>query len=296
MTATASATRKRPRATRPAKISIQPKALGLKLTEQTPTVWYGGNPVLTNFMAGFFASFPRGERWMIKVVREFREQVRDDATLHKETSAFIGQEGHHATEHAVCNDFMASRGVPMGDVDGMVRWTIALFERHTAKQRLAIVGGAEHLTALFGELTLAHPQILEQVHPDVRPLFIWHAIEELEHKAVTYDLYEALDGSYARRVYGYSLLTGLFMVFAAMGTLKLSIADRSIFKPRATAGALWWMFGAGKRGGYIRRDVLPRLLEFYRPGFHPWDRDDSHLIEQWRPVLERMLHDARTVH
>lgn len=285
-TATAARAAYHPKAIRPSTVSIQPKPLGLHVSERVPTAWFADNPVLSNIMAAFNASFPRGERWMIKVVREFRDQVRDNPALHKEISGFIGQEGHHAAEHAVVNDWLAARGAPMDDVDAIVQWTMKLFDSHSPKQRLAIVGGAEHLTALFGGLVLSRPEIVEQVHPDLRRLWIWHAMEELQHKAVTYDLYEALDGSYARRVYGYSLVTGLLCVFTGLGGLRMSIADRSIFKPRATAGALWWLFGFGKRGGYVRKDLLPRLLEFYRPDFHPWDRDDSHLIEQWQPVLD----------
>ena len=28
--------------------------------------------------------------------------------------------------------------------------------------------------------------------------------------------------------------------------------------------------------------LLPGWLDYLRPGFHPWDRDDRHLLDRWK--------------
>jgi predicted metal-dependent hydrolase len=32
--------------------------------------------------------------------------------------------------------------------------------------------------------------------------------------------------------------------------------------------------------------VLPRYLALLKPGFHPWDLDDSHLVADWKDRLQ----------
>lgn len=276
----------RPRkASRPAGIAIQPKPLELQLGEGTPSLWFGRNPFLCHFMTAFFGLFPRGERQMIRIVRRFRDQVSGDRSLSQEVSAFIGQEAHHANAHAVLNDLLTARGVPVDDVDAILRAAIGIVERLPDRQQMALVGAAEHFTALFGRLVLANPEILDEVHPDLRALCIWHSVEELEHKAVTYDLYEAVGGHYAERVAAYTAFSILLFGMIAAGTARLAAADRSLLDARAVAGALWWMLGFGTNAGYFRKNMLGPLIDFFRPGFHPWDQDDSALITRWKPVI-----------
>ena len=277
------------KATRPALVAIKPLRLDLHLSERTPTLWFGQNPVLCHFMNAFSGLFPLGERQMISVVRKFRDRVRDDKVLNQEVSGFIGQEAHHAHSHEVLNRMLLARGVPMDNIDAIIGWGIAITEKLPERQQMALVGAAEHFTALFGGLVLENPEILDLVHPDIRPMWIWHAMEELEHKAVTYDLYYAVGGNYPERVAAYTAFSLLLFSMIAAGTVRLAAADRSLFSVRATSGALWWMFGIGRKAGYFRKNVLKPLLDFYRPGFHPWNHDNSALIEKWQPVLQEIL-------
>ena len=38
-----------------------------------------------------------------------------------------------------------------------------------------------------------------ELRPDRAPLWLWHALEEAEHKAVAFDVYRAAGGGYVRR-------------------------------------------------------------------------------------------------
>ncbi len=280
------------KALRPASVTIKPKPLGMKLGESTPTYWFDDNPFLTHFLTAFSAIFPQGERYMIDSVRMFRDEVKDHKALYKDCSGFIGQEAHHSNEHAIINDFMVARGVPVDKLEAIVDWWVPVFKRFPKKDQMAITGAAEHLTALFGDLVLNNPELIDQVDESMRPIWIWHAIEEIEHKAVTYDLFEAVDGSYPRRLYGYALALALVVVFSVYGTGLFIIDDRKNMGIKKTAQGLWWMFGFGEKSGYLRK-AAPELLEYLKPGFHPWKDDNSHLIDKWRPELDRMLNDIK---
>lgn len=276
------------KALRPATVSIKPKALGITLEDNIPTYWFDENPFLTHFLTAFSALFPQGESFMIDSVRLFRNDIKENAALYKDCGGFIGQEAHHSREHEFINDFMSSRGVPVEKLSALLDAWVPVLQGLPEKDQMAITGAAEHLTALFGNLVLSNPEIIDQVDKSLRPLWIWHAIEEIEHKAVTYDLFDAVDGSYVRRIYGYGIALALVFGFSIYGTSLFMIEDRKNFSLEKTVSGLWWMFGFGKRSGYLRKS-FPMLLDYFKWDYHPWKEDNSELIRQWRPELESLL-------
>ena len=283
------------KALRPASVSIKPKALGMPLDETVPTYWFDNNPFMTQLLTAFSAVFPLGESFMIDSVRMFRDDIKTShPDLYKECGAFIGQEAHHSKEHQAINDFMVERGLPVSKLTYAFEWVIPLLHGLPEKDQMALTGAAEHLTALFGHLVLSNPEVIAQVDESMRPIWVWHAIEEIEHKAVTFDLFEAVDGNYVRRVYGYMLALTLLLGLSVYGTGVFMLADKENFSPQHTLKGLWWMFGAGKKAGYLRKSV-PILLDYFKFDYHPWKVDDSDLIKKWRPELDRMMSEMKVI-
>jgi len=48
----------------------------------------------------------------------------------------------------------------------------------------------EHFTALMGGFMLDHPEVMKGSQEDYERMWQWHAMEEVEHKAVCYDVWE----------------------------------------------------------------------------------------------------------
>ena len=62
----------------------------------------------------------------------------------------------------------------------------------------------EHFTATFAQLLLSSGDARALFgHDEIRNLFLWHALEEAEHKAVAFDVYNKSQGRPS--------ITGLFM-------------------------------------------------------------------------------------
>ena len=137
--------------------------------------------------------------------------------------------------------------------------------------QLAITCALEHYTAILGEQLLATGAHQEAIDTSVRPLWLWHALEEAEHKAVAFDVYQTVSGSYALRT-SVMLATSLIF-FAAIGVfyVRLLARDGRLFEPRSWARTLLFLWA---KPGLFRK-LVPGFLQYFRPGFHPNDHDSS---------------------
>ena len=120
--------------------------------------------------------------------------------------------------------------------------------------------------------------------PVMRQLITWHAIEEVEHKTVAYDVLQATYPNYFLRVFGFMLATVTIMGFGVAGMRMLIRQDgltrkqlRAYRRELRTAKEV----EMGKR-------MTSTLLQYLRPSFHPNDVDDQHLIAKHLPDIPMM--------
>jgi predicted metal-dependent hydrolase len=119
------------------------------------------------------------------------------------------------------------------------------------------------------------------MHESMRPLWMWHAIEETEHKAVTYDVFQEVGGTYAERAFYLAFSTAALGVVASYFTTRMVLNDRSNFSLKDAAKSVWRMWG--KDGTFS--SLIPTWLEYFKPGFHPWDHDNSELIARFKEEI-----------
>ncbi|MGK2928914.1 MAG: metal-dependent hydrolase, partial [Acidimicrobiales bacterium] len=152
--------------------------------------------VLSHVIAVLSAVFPDGEEFFVRSVRNFRDQIQDPE-LKKQVAGFIGQEAIHGREHREVNERFAQLGYPTKAVERLTKKGLAIREKLApAKANLASTAALEHYTATLAETLLSDPDARNTIaHDEVRSLFLWHALEESEHKAVAFDLYRAVGGS-----------------------------------------------------------------------------------------------------
>jgi hypothetical protein len=68
-----------------------------------------------------------------------------------------------------------------------------LLDRPPVRQRMVCTAFMEHFTAVLAEeLPREDGDFRENIHPELADLWLWHALEELEHKSVTYQVYELI--------------------------------------------------------------------------------------------------------
>jgi len=244
-------------------------------------IWFRGSTFLTNSMNALSIVIPEGELFFIESVRHYLGEIRDPV-LHAQAIAFVGQEAAHGREHRRFNELTESEGYPVRPIAEQLR-------RHLKQRsasmppsaRLAMTCALEHFTTILGAQFLRHPIFRESVAGEHARLWFWHAVEELEHKSVAFDVYKAIGGTYWERVR--EMIRASFGFWALWLSLTLAYQSRDgrLWSPREWWTALVWLF---VRPAYLLR-LVPRYLAYYRRDFHPSLHADADLILEWRARL-----------
>jgi predicted metal-dependent hydrolase len=257
-------------------------ALDAALAEVPKHFTAEGDLLSSHLVAALSAVFPDGEDYFVRSVRHYRADVTDPV-LKQQVAGFIGQEAMHGREHRAFNDRLAQLGYPTKLTERFVKAGLGLRTRILpAEHNLAATAALEHFTATLAELLLTNEQMRADIGDDaVRSLFVWHALEESEHKAVAFDVYRAIGGREWVRVLNMNLVTLAF--FASMtGQMIVSLlSDTATYRP-GNLRASWRRF---RHSPMLKKDVWLQLREYNREGFHPDDRNTSELAERWRAEL-----------
>jgi predicted metal-dependent hydrolase len=254
-----------------------------------PRHWFAGSRAATHLVNAVNLLFPAGERFFVRSVRHYEDRITPE--LAAQVKAFFGQEGRHAQAHERLFDILRAQGY---EIDAFLeryqRLAYQRFEKSSpAKLRLAVTVALEHFTAIMAEGALLDED-LRDADPEVRRLLEWHAVEELEHKAVAFDVLEQVAPGYPLRIAGLvvgALMLGGFWLWAWRELLRqdgssLWRAGDEIGQIRAAARA------RGERSESIVMGVFWRgIREYLRPGFHPTDRDHTELVAKTLARLAR---------
>ncbi len=249
-----------------------------------PKYWFHDDPFLTHFLSNLSSLFPEGEFFFVTSMRNVRDQIADPV-MQKEVSAFIGQEAMHSKEHKVFNDYATANGI---DVDYFHRRVGKLLKfGHkilSHKQQVAVTCALEHFTATIASQLMKRTDWNERMNdPVMRKMWLWHAVEESEHKSVCYDAYQQLyKNSYGTRA---SAMVAAMVILAAVVAdqqVRLMKQDGQLFNFKSWATGLTGLFG---RKGFLTQ-VMPELFDYFRPGFHPEDYDTDALEKKYKEMLE----------
>ncbi|PWR17794.1 metal-dependent hydrolase [Zavarzinia compransoris] len=269
-------------------VAITPRNLRFAFPAAQGRPWCGGDPIRTAFFDGMSLMFPDGERMFIESVRDTADGITDPALL-AEIRNFTIQEGLHSREHSRFNEQVAASAPALvARLQAGVARRVALVGKYLKpEQRLAATVAAEHFTAVLADYILRRPGLLADADPEFTGLWLWHAIEETEHKGVAFDVLATRRkgfGGWWLRARTMLLLTLSFSFFLSLHVILLARVHgggRLGWRRAARLIAFFWAPGGVIPG------TLGAWAAFFRPGFHPWDHDNRGLIEDRRRELQR---------
>lgn len=258
----------------PASMTVRPGRFAS--APHTPRWWWGDNAFRTHMANALNLIFPEGERFFIRSVRWAVDGL-DDPELLARVRTFMAQEAQHGRAHDAAIADLVAQGFPIEAIVERYRWWAFEIIEPAAPPalRLAVTAALEHLTATLAEHALAE-HFLDDAAPEMVALLRWHAAEEIEHKSVAFDVFEAVDGRYAMRVAGMVVALSVLLAMWGMTFRALVRAD-----PELTAERLAADRASTLRRGQNRQHLWRGFLEWMHPGFHPDRVDNVDLARAW---------------
>lgn len=267
--------------------------------ENVPEYWMNGSAGLTHFMTALSALFPAGEQFFIDSVRAVRyyPAIKENEVLQKEISAFIGQEAMHTQEHVGFNASAQKYGHDVARLEQQTDKVIQSF-RKTAAMLFKPVGVTQEMIDLMGTTALEHftatiaSQLLINRHiqelmtdETMSTMWYWHAIEENEHKAVAYDVFEGVFGTGVKAYLARcgSLIAAMATLFVVQSyfVLRLLKQDNQL---NLKALKDIYVYGYSPSKGIIT-GMGREMLAYFKPGFHPNHLDTVSLLANWKAKL-----------
>jgi len=271
---------------RPSAQPIKARRLTLDYDTDPLPKYFMEDELMSHVVAVLSALFPEGEDFFVRSVRHYRDQITDPE-LKSQIAGFIGQEANHGREHRNFNARLQALGYPTARVDRLVRRGLAMNEKTRSPEVcLAVTAALEHYTATLAEVLLTDARARGMFTSDeARELLVWHALEESEHKAVAFDVYQAVVGDQKLRARIMRETTFWFLFDSVTQTVLSVLADRHARRPKV----LWANLKKIRRSPWLTREVRRRIRDYQRPDFHPDDYDNAELTAEWR---ERLFGDG----
>ncbi|MGB2246115.1 MAG: metal-dependent hydrolase [Alcanivorax sediminis] len=231
-----------------------------------------------------------GEDLVIDTARYHRQFVKDPE-LKRLVTALIGQEAIHSKMHNEFNDVLAKHRYPVNFYRFLADRVFELgFKKLSNRMQLSLMAGIEHFTAVLAEYMMKHEDIFYESHDEKqRALWMWHMLEESEHKDIAYDVFQELSGDYGLRMRGFALaaFTIFFLVPLGGSLIPVFRKPSNLLRPsywkdvRRSLAVL-----AGPREG-VFGSTIKHTLDYLRRDFHPSDHDTSAYLEYYK---EKLLH------
>jgi predicted metal-dependent hydrolase len=261
--------------------------------QDIPKYWFGGDPFKTRFWDALSIIFPPGEKFFMNCVRDYRDQISDPKLL-QEIKDFNIQEAQHSMVHRQDNDRLRQQGV---DVDRLSHFVNNMLNnqyrsKYSKAHTLSLTSALEHFTSIIAHSLFDKRDVMKEADPRVRAMYAWHAIEEVEHKGVAYDvMIDYAKVGYFKRALGlvHASIMFPYVIFTIQRHLMIHDGFSKVERARLMAGGLWWLF---KPGGLLA-PMAKHYWTYYKPGYHPWQEADQPGYEEWLAAFDR--HDRDPV-
>lgn len=255
---------------------------------QTPLEWIPGQPYASHFINEINLLLPAGEFWFCKLYNKALPLITDEK-LKADVQMFIRQEAMHARAHSVAiKEYLEAHGIETETntkqedklfeillADEPFGYKVPKFlERRWLVFRLGIVAAIEHMTCVLGNYVLRNKSWDEAgADPTLLDLIRWHGAEEVEHRCVSFDVYQHLGGDYPSRYYLASLAMPAIFGLWVHGAAHLMKQDPRFAakKPSVFRPWMWLEWQRTAKTGHLPTlfSLLLKELPFFSPRYNP---------------------------
>lgn len=172
-------------------IEVRPLRFDYEKIEMQDPVWSRSSPLFSIYINALGIHIPYFERFLVMAFREARKEISDES-LTKDVTSIIGQEAHHGRNFIEYNKFLAKRYPEVTALDQKAKQHFEdRLKKDDKKAQIGYIAGYETFTYLGGMIILdGYDKWMKDAEPTTRSLWLWHQVEEVEHGAVAFDVYQ----------------------------------------------------------------------------------------------------------
>ena len=258
------------------------RRVAASLPSTRTTTWTPSKPEFSAVANGLSLLMPALEPFVMKSVRAGAADPRVGCELRERARTFILQEGAHQHQHRQFNRGITEQVRALRHIERAQRWMFrSLDARANVHSALAHAAGAEavaYFTARW--VDRRRFALLSDASGPAASLFIWHLAEEVEHKDVVYDIYQANGGGRIRYLFGIISALIVFALSIVTASAILLIRERQWWKPSVHLRMIWWSLS-------FVFEVLPLLGLCLLKDHHPKNWSDPDWLAQWLGAYDR---------
>ena len=252
--------------------------------DDTEPIWTPKVPEMAVAANAVSLQMPYLEPFVVRSVRRglddlaARPESPDDEFLER-GRVYVAQEAQHHAQHRRFNDVLLRRYPRLGRIERVLAWLFARLDRRSTRFALAFAAGFETIAFIGARWVDGHLRLLRDGDPQPVTLFLWHLAEEVEHKEVAFDVYEASGGGHLR--YAWATTVAAFVLAGAAWWAAWSMlwSEGRFFRPVAHARLIGWSLS-------FVFVALPVMVVSALPGHHPRDLTDPAGFDHWLDHLD----------
>jgi len=258
--------------------------------QELPKYWFDGSPLKTHFMNSISILVPISEYSAIHTLKESQKVIKDPE-LKAQVAEMIAQENWHSYSHRKYNEWLDRQGYPalwLSSKYMASQLRIKKLVDKTVGEKAWLPGmvAGEHNAVCIMEYFLERPAMLATMHPHFRQAWVWHFLEELEHKGTSMDIWNDTKEYYNRKhillKLGHIVQGTRFNLTVLRNMCVLLAHDKQLWKWKTLKDASF-LFGFD---GLFFKTIGP-WMRLFLPNWHPWNQVNTiHLINQYSKLLD----------
>lgn len=261
------------------------RRISIDLPSDLPSAW---NPTYPEFAAAANSVsllMPYAEPYFVRSTRDALPQL--DGEMAERASAYARQESQHHRQHRRFNDLLVAQHPSLQRAERWMARTYGWLGRtRSLKFNLAFAASSEALAFALARWSVRNNVLFfGGANPAAATLFLWHLAEEVEHKAVAFDVWRVVDGRRLRYCWAMIVTTVILAWFVVWTMAVLLHGDRRLHRP-----ATWVRF-ARLALSFIFQ-VVPDMAVSCLPSHHPNDFADPPWLRAWLGTYDA---ESRTI-
>lgn len=260
--------------------TLQRRRVRFAWPDDFDAAWNPDHPELAIAANAVSMLMPHAEPYVVASTRAaLAEGLVTDEEVADRARGYVAQEAQHHGQHRRLNDLLIAQRPGLARIDRWFAATFARLGRRSTRFGLAFAAAFETIAFVSARWVDRNQRLLRGADPTAATLFLWHLAEEVEHKRVAFDTYQAAGGGRLRYAWAMVVAALVLACGALVGSLVQLRAEGRLLSPsshlRLAGWSLSFVFVA-----------LPVMVVSALPGHHPDQLADPVGLEHWLDHLD----------